>query len=149
MAGPPALASSVNPIEMAATPLAFAAGVKERVPVELTDGPAAKSPGFVLPVTVNVSNWLDSLAGPALMEVAQEGNTWGPQSSRTARFEPATNEGGSLTGLTLIVNACEAEESEPPFAVPPLSCSTTVTIAEPFASAAGVYVRDPLLSTAG
>jgi hypothetical protein len=43
-----------------------------------------------------------------------------------------------LTGLTTIVKACGALVSEPPFAVPPSSWAVTVTVAAPFASAAGV-----------
>jgi len=46
--------------------------------------------------------------------------------------------GGSFTGFTVIVNVCDAEVSTPPFAVPPLSESVNVTVAEPLAFAAGV-----------
>src|SRR5207248_2449971 len=57
---------------------------------------------------------------------------------------PGVNDGASLTGLTVMVNVCGAEVSTPPFAVPPLSCSVTVTVAVPLASGAGVKVRTPL-----
>jgi hypothetical protein len=46
--------------------------------------------------------------------------------------------GASLTAVTLMVNVCPALVSKPPFAVPPLSLSCTVTVADPFAFAAGV-----------
>ena len=39
---------------------------------------------------------------------------------------------------TLMVKVCAALVFTPPFAVPPLSCSVTVTVAEPVAFAAGV-----------
>jgi hypothetical protein len=57
--------------------------------------------------------------------------------------------GTSLTAVTEMVNVCDALVSTPPFAVPPLSCSRTVTVAEPFAFAAGVYVNFPFESIAG
>ena len=46
--------------------------------------------------------------------------------------------GGSFTGVTVIVNVWAALVSTPPLVVPPLSCICTVTVAEPFALAAGV-----------
>jgi hypothetical protein len=46
--------------------------------------------------------------------------------------------GASLTAVTLIVKVWAALVSMPPLAVPPLSCSRTVIVAEPFALAAGV-----------
>ncbi len=39
--------------------------------------------------------------------------------------------GASLTGVTVIVNICGADVSTPPFAVPPLSCATSVIVAVP------------------
>ena len=41
-------------------------------------------------------------------------------------------------GVTVIVNVCGALVSTPPFAVPPLSCSCTVTVADPVAPDASV-----------
>ena len=51
--------------------------------------------------------------------------------------------------LTLIVKICGAEVSLPPLAVPPLSFSTTVSVAVPLVCAAGVYVSTPVGATAG
>ena len=52
-------------------------------------------------------------------------------------------------GLTVIVNVCCADVSWPPLAVPPLSCTCTVTVALPKASDAVVNVRVPLGLIAG
>src|SRR5262245_25018140 len=60
-----------------------------------------------------------------------------------------SNTGASLTALTVIVKVCGALVSWPPLAVPPLSCRRTVTVALPFAFAAGVYVSVPVADTAG
>jgi hypothetical protein len=48
--------------------------------------------------------------------------------------------GRSLTALTVIVN-CWVAVSWPLLAVPPLSTTWTVIVADPFALAVGVYVR--------
>src|SRR5262245_12564248 len=48
-----------------------------------------------------------------------------------------------------MANVCEALVSTPPLLVPPLSCNRTVTVADPFAFNAGVYVSFPVVSTAG
>src|SRR5947207_8659330 len=74
---------------------------------------------------------------------------YGSESSCTLTLPPLVNDGASLTAVTLIVNVCGADVSTPPFAVPPLSCATTVTVALPFAFAADVYVSVPLDETAG
>ena len=42
-----------------------------------------------------------------------------------------TTIGGSFTGSTVMVNICGADVFTPPFAVPPLSCSTSVMVAVP------------------
>ena len=39
--------------------------------------------------------------------------------------------GASFTGSTVMVNICGADVFTPPFAVPPLSCSTSVIVAVP------------------
>ena len=54
-----------------------------------------------------------------------------------------------MTGVTPIASVCGGLVSEPPFAVPPLSTALTVTIAVPFAFAAGVKVSVPVGETAG
>ncbi len=57
--------------------------------------------------------------------------------------------GGSLTGVTVMVNVWSALVSTPPLAVPPLSWTWTVTVAVPVAFGAGVKVRTPGGDTAG
>ncbi len=47
-------------------------------------------------------------------------------------------EGGSLPGVTVIVNACPTDVFTPPFAVPPLSVTLTVKEELPLAFGAGV-----------
>ena len=57
--------------------------------------------------------------------------------------------GASLTAFTVIVNVTAALVSSPPLAVPPSSLSETVTVAEPFAFAAGSKVSVPSAAIAG
>ena len=59
------------------------------------------------------------------------------------------NRGVSLTGLTVIVKLCSGDALTPPLRVPPSSYSRTVTVAVPYASAAGVYVSVPSAAMAG
>ena len=92
----------------------------------------------MLPVTTKVSVWPLSLAGPALMPVAQPATVCAPASSSTVWSAPFVKLGASLTAVTVIVKVCAALVSTPPLAVPPLSCSVTVTVAVPLALAAGV-----------
>ena len=63
-----------------ATPLAFAAGVKVRVPAELMVGGVLKREGLSL-VTRKMRVWLASSAGPGEMAVAQFGTVMDPGSS--------------------------------------------------------------------
>ena len=84
-----------------------------------------------------------------LIAVAQPVIDWAPASSRTVGLIPFVNDGGSLTPVTVIVNVCGGLVSMPPFAVPPLSWTVRVTIAEPTASGAGVNVSVPLGLTDG
>src|SRR6266851_2448580 len=55
----------------------------------------------------------------------------------TVRFGICASDGAWFTGVTVIVKVCGALVSAPPLAVPPLSCSWTVTVAEPPAYASG------------
>src|SRR4051794_39265215 len=50
---------------------------------------------------------------------------------------------------TVMVNVCAALVSAPPFAVPPVSCTCTVTVAVPLTPAAGVNVKAPAAEIAG
>ncbi len=92
----------------------------------------------LLLLTVNDSVWALSSLGPVRMLVANMFTDCAPASSLTVWSPPTTKLGTSLTAVTLIANVWAAEVSAPPLAVPPSSCNCTVTIAEPFALAAGV-----------
>jgi hypothetical protein len=70
-------------------------------------------------------------------------------SSATVWLPPLVKLGTSLTAVTVIVNVWSAPWLSPPFEVPPLSARLTVTVAEPLAFAAGVYVRVPFAAIAG
>ena len=79
----------------------------------------------------------DSSGGPALMNVAQPVTVCAPASSSVVWLAPLVKLGASLTAVTVIVSIFVVA-SMPPFAVPPLSLTVTVTIALPLAFAAGV-----------
>jgi hypothetical protein len=68
--------------------------------------------------------WADSLAGPALIAVAQATLCAGA-SSATVWFAPLVKLGATLIPVTVIVKVCGALVDAPP----PLSCSETVTVA--------------------
>src|SRR4051812_34726369 len=80
----------------------------------------------------------DSLAGPALMAVAQPATAWLPESSGTTWLAPFVKEGASLTEATEMVKVCPARLSSDLLAVPPESCRRTLRVAMPKALAAGV-----------
>ena len=58
----------------------------------------------------------------------------GPAFSFTVGGLTAVKPGCWLTKLATMGNVCGGEVSTPPLAVPPLSCSLTVTLAVPLAS---------------
>src|SRR5436190_8620693 len=62
---------------------------------------------------------------------------------------PFVRSGASFTAVTLITNVCGALVSTPPPAVPPLSWTESVTVAQPLGLAAGVHVSVPVGDTAG
>ena len=62
--------------------------VGQRCRLALTAGPAENSAALVLLVTVKVSVWPDSSAGPALIAVAQPGTVCAPASSSTVWSAP-------------------------------------------------------------
>src|SRR2546422_939266 len=84
-----------------AAPLASAAGVKLMVPLGATAGPAENSPGLVFPVIRKIMVWLDSLAGPGLIFVAQPVRRIGPESSVTVGLGPMVKLAGSFAELTV------------------------------------------------
>ena len=88
--------------------------------------------------TMKLSVCPASSAGPALMAVAQPAALCAPVSSATVWSAPFVKLGASLTATTVILKLCGAEASMPPLASPPESCRTTVKLASPLASAAGV-----------
>ena len=53
--------------------------------------------------------WLDSLAGPLLMALAQPATECGPESSSTCWSAPPVKDGTSLTGLTVTLTMAAAE----------------------------------------
>ena len=89
------------------------------------------------------SAWPASSAGPALIAVAQPATVCGAGVFEH-RLVGALGEadGASLTAVTVIVKVCVADVSTPPLAVPPLSCSCTVTVAR------AVGVRRPACRSA-
>ncbi len=136
--------SSISTSVIAAVPLASGAEVKVKVPVADTAGATVNSDGLVLPVTMKVSTWEASLAGPGEIAVAHGVTVCAPASSLTVTSAPWVNEGGWLTWLTVMVKLCGAEVSTPPLAVPPLSCRSSVIVAVPKLFTAGVKVSTPV-----
>src|SRR4029077_10254479 len=74
---------------------------------------------------------------------------WAPLPTVTDWSAPLVKAGTSFTAVTAMVKVCAALVSDPPLAMPPLSCRATVTVAVPFALAAVVYVNVPLAAIAG
>ena len=131
-----------------ATPLAFAAGVKLSVPLSEISGRIKNSAS--LSVTAEKSSvCVLSFAGPAELKLAHTNSECAPESCATVTSAPLRKRGASLTELWVMVNVCAAAASTPPFAVPPLSASVTVTVATPNASAAGVKLSSPPDEIAG
>src|SRR5205809_46277 len=86
---------AVPPLSWSATltvavPLALAAGVNESVPLAAIVGCTLKMP-LLLFVTLKLSVWLASLAGPALSAVAQLAMDCEPASLRTVKSLPLAN----------------------------------------------------------
>ncbi len=73
------------------------------MPAGDTAGATLKSAVLVLPVTLNVTVWPASSAGPGLIAVAQPATVWAPESSRTVWFAPAVKLGASLMPVIVIV----------------------------------------------
>ena len=102
-------------------------------------GRTANRAALVLPVRVKVRTWPASSVGPALIPVAHPMTVVSPLSSTTAIGSvPLMKLGASFTAVMVIVKVCGADVSSPPPAVPPLSCSSTVIVAVPFAFGAAV-----------
>jgi hypothetical protein len=83
------------------------------------------------------------------MPVAHPATVRAPEFFCAVWFGPLVKLGAWLTNKTVIVNVCGALVSTPPLAVPPSSCSRTVTVADPLALAAGVYVNVPFAAIVG
>src|SRR5262245_2980210 len=120
-----------------ATPTAPLAAVNVNVPFGAIAGAAEKSAPLSLP-TMKFKVCPTSSAGPALMLVAHPGTDWAPAFFCTERSDPLVNVGASFTDVTVMVNVFGAQESAPPFAVPPSSWIRTVTVADPLTLAAVV-----------
>ena len=111
------------------------------MPFEATAGCALKSALLSL-LTLKVTVWPLSSAGPAEIAVAQLATLCAPASSLTVWSAPLVKLGASLTATTVMVKVCGAEVSTPPFAVPPSSCAVTVTVAVPFALAGSAIAAE-------
>ena len=140
--------SSIRTRLTTAEPSTSAAGVKDRMPSRPTEGPAAKSPVFELPVTRKERPCAASSTGPEEMSAAQPVE-YVAEPSSTVTFPPGVKDGASLTATIVMVNDSVAEASTPPSAVPPSSTATTSMTAEPMASALGSKVSKPSAATAG
>src|SRR5437667_25447 len=124
-----------------ALPFALGAGVKLSTPVAEIDGCTLEGARVWLEGW-KWTVWPPSSAGPAEMAVAHAAE-YAPESSLTVTLPPPVNDGASLTAVTVMVKVCGVEVSAPPLAVPPLSERVTVTVAVPFALAAGVKLSTP------
>ena len=122
-----------------ADPLRFGAVRKLSTPAVLTEGCAANSAALSFAV-VTESDWSASSVGPG--ESVAHAADCAPASSGIVTAPPPSTTGASFTPRTSSTKVALVVSS-PPFAVPPLSRTVTVTAAEPCASGAGVYVRTP------
>src|SRR5438270_836767 len=104
----------------------------------------AEKRALLLLLTMKFSAWPLSSDGPAEMAVAQPATVCGSEERRVGWLAPLVKLGASLTEVTVMVKVWAALVSTPPLAVPPLSCSWTVTVAVPLALAASVEVSVPL-----
>src|SRR6185503_8298839 len=123
-----------------AVPNAFAAEVNVSVPAGEIAGCTLNNVELLL-LTTN-ETVCDPSPGPALIAVAHA-LLYAPESSAAVTSAPALKLGASLTAVTLIVNVAGA------VLAPPSSVAVYVTIALPFAFAAGVNVSVPLPEIAG
>src|SRR5690606_10210364 len=113
-----------------------------------TVGPALNNAALSFAVMVKVRPCAVS-GSPSSMAEAQGSIDCAPESSSTVWFGPTVKLGASLMPLTVMVTFCGVLASTPPFAVPPLSLSTTVRVAVPDVLAVGVKLRTPAGDTAG
>src|SRR5687767_6930809 len=132
---------------MFATPFALAAGVYVRLPLASIAGGVRNSPGFVSTVTLNVSVWALSSAGPLLMAVAHAALY--ASSSFDVTLPPEVNVGSSLTGSTVMVNVTGSDRLSFGETFDPSSESSTVMSELPFRSALSVNERLPEASIVG
>ena len=140
--------SSLKRSEIFAIPDCSGAGVKVSTPVAETVGPALNNAALSFAVMVKVRPCAVS-GSPSSMAEAQGSIDCAPESSSTVWFGPTVKLGASLMPLTVMVTFCGVLASTPPFAVPPLSLSTTVRVAVPDVLAVGVKLRTPAGDTAG
>ena len=93
------------------------------MPAGETAGAALKSAGFVLPVTVKVSAWPASSAGPALMAVAQGLTVCAPGVFRRRRIRARREAGRVVDGRDRDGEGLRRGGVDAAVGVPPLSCS--------------------------
>src|SRR6185369_4347950 len=140
---------AVPPLSLASTlmmavPLLLVTGVKLKEPVAL--GLVYVTVGLgtmagTLEVAVRVTTWPASLAGPTLIPVRF--TVWNPGLTLRKTLLMGSRVGGSLTGCTVTTKVL-VTESTPPLAVPPLSWTTTLMVAEPERLGCGVKVIEPV-----
>ena len=136
--------SSFTVTVIVAVPLESATGVYVSVPV--ADGLVYVTAGCGInpgrsDTAVTVNAWVSSAAPVPIPDSA---TVCAPASSRTAEGSAiAASVGGLFTASTVTVKLT-CTESTPPFATPPSSFTTTVTVAVPLASATGVNDRLPI-----
>ena len=122
-----------------ATPLALSAGVNVSVPFGAMAGwPLNRALSSL--VTVKMTVWPDSSAGPVLIEVAKPGTVAAPESSSTVWSAPTENDGASLTAVTsMVIVFGVGSRLAPPSAVLPSSWTwkSKLKTAEPLSFAAG------------
>ena len=127
-----------------AVPLESAAGVYVKLPVSdglvyVTAGCGINPGRSDTAVTVSVCA---SSAAP--VPIPESATVCAPASSRTgAGSDIAASVGASFTPVTVTAKLT-VTESTPPFATPPLSLTTTVTVAVPLLSTAGVNLSVPV-----
>src|SRR5262245_59069081 len=109
-----------------AVPDAPATGLKVSTPVAgLMAGWTANSKGLSVD-TEKFRDCVPSSAGPPEIAVAHPATVCAPASDATITFDPAVNEGASLTAATVTASGASTHS-------PPPSVARTVRVAEPFA----------------
>jgi len=103
-------------------------------------------------VTLNASPLCcvrSSSGGPAAIDVAHPRYSYGPWFWWIDRSGPEVNSGGWFTNVIVSASAAGSDVSEPPFSLPPSSCSVTRSATAPYTSGISVKLRYPAAFTEG